>query len=1037
MWRCVEAWRKGLAQQKRGSLTRSLVCNAVAALEEDRRLASCAPDSLLSAAKAAAAQGAGEQLCCSTNLAVPWLQLAAAEEAAGEIPESLRGNLWWPAVYLAFRSGDILVSILPSLPAPYEEWTAAVYLEDPCLVVLLQQTSLQAVQRNCEDKEGQRAADAQRRKSQRKACFRRQPRQHQGEGAIVVGYDSEGLERLLRSASPAAAASRRRGGAARQCSADGSAFAADAVAPASRHLASPETLRDTAGRRRRLAFLLELLLSCCPCEESLALSSPVMYLSFLCSLQRPRSKRLRQCLSRRCLLPAVLQQVTQEDFLHYRLLLLLVQEKQQSSQSEAHLLRGLRALRVAMVLLLLCNKFGCFESAALLHLSSDALHEAAEAACGAAALHRGGFVAESLGQGAATGGSLWGDEVWALERQERGSPSEGSVAEFLAQDLAASINSTFGCTDSSSAHVAGRLVFAAEPPAGFASGELDGVRSRLKAVLLSAMDEGLKGTDPLAKLVTLSQLPLFWSVPLLPAVLRDAFGAITKPGVLLEDSDATEGDLPPGLLEALLLHHQPQQQSPPQQQRFSADFSRSKSSSRREVLEYRLEDELWGSYFVLLDADNNCKSKRCSASPWTAFECEQEARRRGDIRSAVAASWLVTDERSTAEGLVDALSSRLFSDFAVEPNHQRLELRAFFLRAFNVLKRSSARVPRRLDVLAARGLFLSLLSSERFFEAMHTFNSMQLQLRLLPDSREEIAAYFAASHDTQLVAGILDALVFLLQQLLAQGYLLENLLPLERLLTFQLVATERLSTHDSPRIEATRSILTQLCLTSAHIEPVVIDVAVLEEQRAPWIQNINPPKSPGCTIPFHRVCLQYELRLAFESVYPLQEIQAMMLDQGISLEARRHNWDHLLHLCRRLSIEISPPKVEECVYQRHEACVEVLNELYNALTARSAEALKAPNPKPSEPSYAAPTASQLLNAEARRTNNGSSGSMNSGYLGAQKIVSFWRREKDLFLLQHHPKKRACSQHPWKAYLGEPMVAAAAHGEKSKAPLRAE
>lgn len=42
-----------------------------------------------------------------------------------------------------------------------------------------------------------------------------------------------------------------------------------------------------------------------------------------------------------------------------------------------------------------------------------------------------------------------------------------------------------------------------------------------------------------------------------------------------------------------------------------------------------------------------------------------------------------------------------------------------------------------------------------------------------------------------------------------------------------------------------------------------------------------------------------------------------MLDQGISLEARRHNWEHLLHLCRRLNIELSRPKVEECVFQRH------------------------------------------------------------------------------------------------------------------------
>ncbi|XP_026191304.1 uncharacterized protein LOC34618712 [Cyclospora cayetanensis] len=442
------------------------------------------------------------------------------------------------------------------------------------LVVLLQQTSLQAVQRNCEDKEGQRAADALR--------------------ALVAALpDAAAL-------SPAATTAR---GWSDCC----------VLHPPQQQLQGEGGVQQDNAQRTDPHLLLML------------------------SLLRPDIWPPLK-------LSETLQQVTQEDFLHYRLLLLLVQEKQQSSQSEAHLLRGLRALvskvklqgplffdpqqqqlllqtgavsaaadggmqqqqegawadpqrrisaslhRVAMVLLLLCNKFGCFESAALLHLSSDALHEAAEAACGAAALHRGGFVAESLGQGAATGGSLWGDEVWALERQERGSPSEGSVAEFLAQDLAASINSTFGCTDSSSAHVAGRLVFAAEPPAGFASGELDGVRSRLKAVLLSAMDEGLKGTDPLAKLVTLSQLPLFWSVPLLPAVLRDAFGAITKPGVLLEDSDATEGDLPPGLLEALLL---------------------------------RLDEE--------------------------------------EIFAAQ-------------------------SPPHVEPNHQRLELRAFFLRAFNVLK---------------------------------------------------------------------------------------------------------------------------------------------------------------------------------------------------------------------------------------------------------------------------------------------------------------------------------------------------------------
>lgn len=41
---------------------------------------------------------------------------------------------------------------------------------------------------------------------------------------------------------------------------------------------------------------------------------------------------------------------------------------------------------------------------------------------------------------------------------------------------------------------------------------------------------------------------------------------------------------------------------------------------------------------------------------------------------------------------------------------------------------------------------------------------------------------------------------------------LENLLPFERLLTFQLVAVEHLSSSDSPHIEATRRVLTQLAM---------------------------------------------------------------------------------------------------------------------------------------------------------------------------------------------------------------------------------
>lgn len=39
-----------------------------------------------------------------------------------------------------------------------------------------------------------------------------------------------------------------------------------------------------------------------------------------------------------------------------------------------------------------------------------------------------------------------------------------------------------------------------------------------------------------------------------------------------------------------------------------------------------------------------------------------------------------------SEALASALSSQLFSDFALESSHQRRELRSFFLRAFTVLK---------------------------------------------------------------------------------------------------------------------------------------------------------------------------------------------------------------------------------------------------------------------------------------------------------------------------------------------------------------
>lgn len=175
-------------------------------------------------------------------------------------------------------------------------------------------------------------------------------------------------------------------------------------------------------------------------------------------------------------------------------------------------------------------------------------------------------------------------------------------------------------------------------------------------------------------------LPLFWSVPLLPAVIREAFGTFTKPGILVSDSDSVEGDFPPGLLEAILLRHQPQQQLRPQQQRFLPDVFRSSTGATQDVLQYRLEEELWGSYFVLLDANSSSSCKKDSA--WADFDSEaiaggsssvseellqrrqqleerpflfllycalrQEARRRGDLRNVFAASWLMTDERSAA-----------------------------------------------------------------------------------------------------------------------------------------------------------------------------------------------------------------------------------------------------------------------------------------------------------------------------------------------------------------------------------------------------
>lgn len=56
-----------------------------------------------------------------------------------------------------------------------------------------------------------------------------------------------------------------------------------------------------------------------------------------------------------------------------------------------------------------------------------------------------------------------------------------------------------------------------------------------------------------------------------------------------------------------------------------------------------------------------------------------------------------------AAALEDALSSQLFSDFTLEANHQRRELKAFFLRAFNVLKvRPSPLSPPRLLIRSNR-----------------------------------------------------------------------------------------------------------------------------------------------------------------------------------------------------------------------------------------------------------------------------------------------------------------------------------------------
>ncbi|KAL8273075.1 hypothetical protein Esti_002996 [Eimeria stiedai] len=96
-----------------------------------------------------------------------------------------------------------------------------------------------------------------------------------------------------------------------------------------------------------------------------------------------------------------------------------------------------------------------------------------------------------------------------------------------------------------------------------------------------------------------------------------------------------------------------------------------------------------------------------------------------------------------------------------------------------------------------------------------------------------------------------------------------------------------------------------------------------------------------------------------ETTFP-KEVQALMLDPGLSLQVRRHNWNHLLQLCKKLHIELSPSKVEQCALASHEACVGVLSDLYVALTSRFPESLKVLCRRPSPPAYAAPTAAQLL-----------------------------------------------------------------------------
>ncbi|KAL8436241.1 hypothetical protein Efla_003771 [Eimeria flavescens] len=97
-----------------------------------------------------------------------------------------------------------------------------------------------------------------------------------------------------------------------------------------------------------------------------------------------------------------------------------------------------------------------------------------------------------------------------------------------------------------------------------------------------------------------------------------------------------------------------------------------------------------------------------------------------------------------------------------------------------------------------------------------------------------------------------------------------------------------------------------------------------------------------------------------EKAFP-HAVQALMLDPGVSLPARRHNWEHLLHLCRRLKIELPEETVEDCIFQSHGACVALLNQLYTAVTSRRAESVKGGvASKPAVPAYAAPTAAQLL-----------------------------------------------------------------------------